>query len=255
MTHGNEGPLQPRLYRDLAEWFHLLTPPEHYADEAAFYRQTLLKASSRTVRSVLELGSGGGNNASFLKKHFQMTLVDLSESMLEISRRLNPECKHLQGDMRNVRLGRQYDAVFIHDAISYLTTEDDLAKAVETAYIHGLPGGAALFAPDHTRETYKPSTSHGGTDSGNRGLRYLEWAWDPDPADSTYIMDMVYLMREGDNVDCVRDRHVMGLFSNDTWLRLIEDAGFTAAIEECQLDEDPPVGLHVFLGTKPETSE
>ena len=47
----------------------------------------------------------------------------------------------------------------------------------------------------------------------------------------------------------------MGLFSNDTWLRLIEDAGFTAAIKECQLDEDPPVGLHVFLGTKPETSE
>ena len=252
MATENEDTQIPRLYRDLAEWFHLLTPPEHYAQEADLYRKSLTSASRRAVGTLLELGSGGGNNASYLKKHFQMTLVDLSESMLEISRWLNPECEHLQGDMRTFRLGRKFDAVFVHDAVSYLTTEDDLAKAVETAYVHCLPGGAALFVPDHTRETFVSSTSHGGTDSGNRGLRYLEWIWDPDPADSTYIMDMVYLMKKDDSVDCVRDRHLMGLFSNDTWLRLIENAGFIPTMEEYQLDEDPPVGLHVFLGTKPE---
>ncbi|MHC4615594.1 MAG: class I SAM-dependent methyltransferase, partial [Planctomycetota bacterium] len=54
---------------------------------------------------VLELGSGGGNNASHLKKWFDMTLVDLSPHMLEVSRALNPECSHQQGDMRTVRLG------------------------------------------------------------------------------------------------------------------------------------------------------
>ena len=254
MADVNEESQVPRLYRDLAEWFHLLTPPENYAEEAAFYRNTLNKFSRRPMKTVLELGSGGGNNASYLKKHFEMTLVDLSESMLAISRGLNPECEHLQGDMRDFRLDRQFDAVFIHDAISYLTTEDDLSKAIETAYVHCFPGGAALFAPDHTRETYAPLTKHGGTDSGDKGLRYLEWVWDPDPADSTYVMDMVYLMKDDENVDCQRDRHIMGIFSNDTWLRLINDAGFTAAIEEYQLDEEPPVGLHVFLGTKPENA-
>ena len=35
-----------------------------------------------------------------------MTLVDLSEEMLAVSRELNPECEHLQGDMRTLRLGR-----------------------------------------------------------------------------------------------------------------------------------------------------
>jgi hypothetical protein len=72
----------PLLYRDLAEWFHLVTPPEHYADEAAFYREMIMQDSRRSVRAVLELGSGGGNNASYLKQHFQMTLVDLSGSTL-----------------------------------------------------------------------------------------------------------------------------------------------------------------------------
>jgi SAM-dependent methyltransferase len=255
MADSDDSSRIPRLYGDLAEWFHLLTPPEDYADEAAFYRETLMKNSRRPLRTVLELGSGGGNNASYLKKDFEMTLVDLSGSMLDINRRINPECEHLQGDMRDVRLNRQFDAVFIHDAISYITTEEDLARAIETACIHCLPGGVALFSPDHTRETYAPSTSHGGTDSGNRGLRYLEWIWDPDPSDSTYFTDMVYMMKDGDNIDCQRDRHVMGLFSNDTWLRLIEDVGFTPAMEQYRLDEDPPVDIRVFLGLKPETGE
>ena len=46
--------------------------------------------------------------------------------MLALSATLNPECEHLEGDMRTLRLGRTFDVVFIHDAISYLTTEDDL---------------------------------------------------------------------------------------------------------------------------------
>ncbi len=253
MVADNEGTLTPRLYGDLAEWFHLLTPPEHYADEAAFYRETLTGACRKPLRTILELG--GGNNTSYLKQHFRMTLVDLSESMLDISRALNPECEHLQGDMRNVRLGQQFDAVFIHDAISYITTEAHLAKAIETAYVHCLPGGAALFAPDYTRETYVSSTSHGGEDAGVRGLRYLEWVWDPDPDDSTYIMDMVYLMREGENMNCQRDRHIMGLFSNDTWLELINDAGFIADTAEYKADNYPPMGIRVFLGIKLANSE
>jgi len=242
----------PRLYRDLAEWFYLLTPPENYASGAAFYREMIIKGSRRPVRTVLELGSGGGNNASYLKHHCRMTLVDLAESMLDISRGLNPECEHIPGDMRNVRLDRQFDAVFIHDAVSYLTTEDDLAQAIETAFIHCLSGGVALFAPDYTRETFQPSTSHGGKDEGDRGLRYLNWVWAPDPDDSTYIMEMVYLMRDGQNVTCQRDHHAMGLFSNDKWLRLINDAGFTARIAEYKADYYPPMGTHVFLGMKPD---
>jgi SAM-dependent methyltransferase len=131
------------------------------------------------------LGSGGGNNASHLKKHFQLTLVDVSPGMLEVSRRLNPECEHIQGDMRTIRLGRAFDAVFIHDAIEHMTPEANLRRAIQTAYEHCRPGGAAFFAPDHSRETFRPSTDHGGYNRGRRALRYLEWSWDPDPEDTT----------------------------------------------------------------------
>ena len=41
--------------------------------------------------------------------------------MLELSRTLNPDCEHLEGDMRTLRLGRTFDAVLIHDAVMYMT--------------------------------------------------------------------------------------------------------------------------------------
>lgn len=243
----------PDLYNELAPWFYLLTAPEDYAEEAAFYRKTITDNCSRPPYTLLELGSGGGNNASHLKKYFKMTLTDLSPEMLRISREFNPECEHLQGDMRNLRLGRHFDAVFIHDAVSYLTSEEDLKKTIQTAWMHCWPGGVVLMCPDHTKETFSLLTEHGGHDKGDRGLRYLEWIWDPDPNDSKYIMDMSYLMKNGNEVVCRYDRHELGLFSEITWLRLLKETGFSAQIiNHTWSDSKSEVGSSMFIGIKQE---
>jgi ubiquinone/menaquinone biosynthesis C-methylase UbiE len=241
----------PKLYRELAEWWPVLSSPDDYAEEAEFYRRAIVSAGGVGPRTLLELGSGGGNTASHLKQHFQMTLVDLSPEMLAVSRKRNPECEHLQGDMRTVRLGRQFDAVFIHDAIVYMTSEEDLSRTIKTAYNHCRPGGVALFAPDHTMENFGPYTKHGGHDRGGRSMRYLEWTWDPDPGDTTYLSIMVYVMREdGEEVRCVQDRHVCGLFSHDDWLRIIRDAGFEPLAIPFEHSEISTGTSEVFLGRR-----
>ena len=152
----------PKLYHELAASWPVLSPPEEHAEDATFYREALVEACDEEPRSLLELGSGGGSNASRLKAHFQMTLVDRSTAMLAVSKALNPDCEHVEGDMRTVRLGRQFDCVFIHDAVCYLTTPSDLGQAIETAFAHCKPGGAALFAPDYAWENFRASTHHGG---------------------------------------------------------------------------------------------
>ncbi len=158
-----------RIYGDLAPWFHLLTAPEDYAAEAERYRASILEAVP-DARTLLELGSGGGNNASHLRAHFTCTLSDLSPQMLTLSRELNPECEHVLGDMRTLRLGRTFDAVFVHDAVMYLTTEDDLRACMVTAFAHTRPGGVALFVPDCTRETFEAAPITVGT-TGTTGGR------------------------------------------------------------------------------------
>ncbi len=246
-----EEPTTYRFYGDLSRWWPLISPPEEYVEEAAF-AATILTSAEIPVHEVLELGSGGGHNAFHLKARFSMTLVDLSEDMLEMSRRLNPECEHRQGDMRTVRLGRTFDAVFVHDAVDYMLTEGDLRQAVETAFVHCRPGGVAVFVPDRVRETFEEETDHGGTDgSDGSGVRDLEWTWDPDPGDTSYRTEYGFLLREADGtVHFVHETHRHGLFSRHDWLRLLAEAGFEAdSVTEVTTEERPPRDF--FRGSRP----
>jgi len=244
----------PLLYGELAPWFHLLTAPADYAEEAEFYRRTIVEAADTPPRTLLELGSGGGNNASHYKRHFTSTLVDLSPQMLALSKGLNPDCEHLPGDMRTVRLGRVFDAVFVQDAVMYLTTEEDLRQAMTTAFVHLRPGGVALFAPDYVRETFVSQTEQGGHDGDGRALRFLAWTWDPDPTDTTVISDFAYLLREeGKPTRCVYDRHSCGIFSRAVWLRLLAEVGFRASVQPFEHSEVPAGSLEVFVAVKPKS--
>ena len=237
----------PLLYTELSSWWRLFTPTEDYREEASFYRNVFIEKTACHPKTLLELGSGGGNNASFLKQDFQMTLVDLSEKMVDVSREINPECEHIIGDMRTVRLNRLFDGVFVHDAVSYMKTEPDLYLTMETAYLHCRPGGIALFAPDFVRESFQPSTSHGGIDGEGRGIRYLEWTYDPNTNDSTYIAEFAILMREeGKETEIRHDYHELGLFRRSTWITLLEKAGFQAEVISATFSG----GGEMFIGKK-----
>lgn len=247
------GEAQPRLYRDLAPWYPLLTPPEDYAEEAAVYLRLFREACVRPPRTLLDLGCGGGHNAVHLKRSLAATLSDIAPRMLDLSRTRNPECEHVEGDMRALRLGRRFDCVLVHDAVCYMASRADLARAIETAFVHCAPGGGALFQPDYVRENFVPGTESGGTDDATgRGLRYLEWRWDPDPADETYRTEMAYLLRGSDGaVEVAHDRHLMGLFPRATWLELIAAAGFSPRAVPFP-HRLWPLGDHeVFLGLRP----
>src|SRR5260370_7819917 len=186
--------------------------------EAAHITRVLRKATRPPPLTVLELGSGGGNSAFQLKAHVAMTLVDLSPRMLLVSRRLNPECEHIKGDIRTLRLGRTSDVVFVHDAICHMTTERNLRAVMQTAFEHCSPGGVALFVPDFVRETFIAGTDQGGTGR----LRFLQWVFDPDPTDSTYVVDFAILLRnqEGD-ARVLHDRHAQCLFPPSPCLHLL----------------------------------
>jgi SAM-dependent methyltransferase len=231
-----------RLYGELAEWWPLISPPAEYAGEAPFIAG-LLRSAAIPVREVLELGSGGGHAASHLKRSFAMTLVDLSAGMLAVSRRLNPECHHVLGDMRSVRLGGGFDAVLVHDAVGYMTSEADLAQVMDTAFTHCRPGGVAVFVPDRTAESFQPVTGYGGSDGpGGRGARFLEWTWDPDPGDTWIRTEYAFLLKEASGqVRVVHETHRLGLFGREAWLRLLARAGFEAgSVMEAPAGDRPP---------------
>ncbi len=227
------------MYADLARWWPLLSPAQDYVEEAAIIAGLL----GTGVRTVLELGSGGGHNAVHLKATFDMTLVDISAQMLEVSTHLNPECEHFVGDMRDLQLGRTFDAVLIHDAIDYMLTLEDLRAAFATAASHLATGGLLVVMPDHMAETFEPLTGHGGNDAvDGSGIRYLEWTHDPDPHDQRVVTDYVYAIREVDGkFTSESERHHFGLFSQDEWTEALSANGFdvTCLLEQSEEDRPP----------------
>jgi SAM-dependent methyltransferase len=254
-----------RVYSDLAEWWPLISPPQEYAEEAT-HLAAAFGSAEVPVREVLDLGSGGGGVAVHLKGRLALTLVDLSEEMLAVSRRLNPECEHIRGDMRTIRLGRTFDAVLVHDAVDYMTCEDDLGRVIETAFAHCRPGGMAVFVPDHIADTFREAAGGGGGGGGDatgRQASFREWTWDPDPADGWVQAEYEFVLRAADGaVQVVRETHRLGAFSRATWLRLLADAGFQTVTTQGSgedADSGPTPGSgssragmrgHLFIGRR-----
>jgi SAM-dependent methyltransferase len=237
------------IYRELAaDWYRLLDPLADHQEEAECYGDALVRAASSPCETLLELGAGAGNNAFYLKRRFRCTLADLSPEMSALSRGINPECDHRLGDMRTLRLGKTFDAVFVHDAVCYMTTEEDLRAAVATAFRHTRPGGAALFAPDLVRETFQESTDLITGEDGGRALRGIEWTWDPKPDDSTYSVEYAFVLREGGKTSVHHEQHLEGLFPQATWLRVITGVGFIPEPAKCFPEG---LGSEIFLARRP----
>lgn len=225
MTHATA---EPRLYTDLATWWPLFSPPAHYTEEASDLLPDLLSAPDAPPTTLLELGCGGGSLAFHLKSALRLTLTDRSPQMLAVSRKANPECEHVQGDMRDLDLRREFDIVLIHDAIMYATDAASVRAALATTFRHCRPGGGAVIMPDCVRETFHPETTTDGEDHPDgRGLRYLEWTWDPDPSDDTFEAAYSFILREADGtIRFDGDQHRLGLFPRAAWREWLRQAGF-----------------------------
>jgi hypothetical protein len=227
----------PLLYDELTPWYRQLDPLEDHADECETFANAFLGAASQPPRTLLELGAGAGNNAFHLKTRFRCTLVDLSPAMLALSEEINPDCEHVLGDMRTLDLGRTFDAVLVHDAVMYLRTLELRAMA-RVAFRHTAPGGAAVVAPDVFRETFAESVELHAGDSGNRSLRCLEWAWEPEPGGETMAVDFAFLLRDAGEVRSVHDSHLEGLFPRARWVEVLSGAGYVVETLRRPIDVD-----------------
>jgi hypothetical protein len=219
------------MYDDLAYLWPIISPPEEYTVEAWHLRETLRAKLGPGRHPLLELGVGGGHVLSHLTADFQASAVDLSEKMLALSEQLNPLVDHHLGDMRNIRLGRTFSAVLIHDAITYMLSEADLRATFATAKAHLRPGGVLVTAPDWFQETFNgPSVLHWIKRQDDLEVTFIEYLNDPDPSDTLMESIYFYLIKEQGELRIEQDRHITGLFPKSTWFRLMSEAGF--AVEE-----------------------
>lgn len=239
--------LLPRMYRDLTWTFPIITPPEDYVREAGEFVQAIRKHSLVEARTLLDLGCGAGHNDYTLQKSFKVTGIDLSPEMLGLARQLNPGVEYLLGDMRSVRLDRSFDAVMAADAIGYMLDEAELLAAFTTAFFHLSPGGVFATYAEETAGRFRQNGTYVSTHrQGEIEIALVDNHYDPDPTDTTFEDTFVYLIRRQGVQTVEVDRHILGLFPEETWLRLLREAGFEVRQEVFEEAESP-----FFIGLKP----
>jgi SAM-dependent methyltransferase len=238
---------QRRMYGDLAWTWPIVSQKENYVEEAKVFRDVIRKHSRIPTRTLLHLGCGGGHLDFTLKRYFDVTGVDVSEDMLALARRLNPEVAYRQGDMRTVRFEQTFGAAMVADSIDYMLTVEDLRAAFVTAYACLKPGGVFCTYAEETAERFQQNKTDCYTRvQGDVEITFVHSNYDPDPTDTTYESTFVYLIRRGGQLQIETDRHLGGLFSLETWLELLREVGFE--VEQIEFDEE---NIPMFACVKP----
>lgn len=142
------------IFDAYATYYDLLYRDKDYAAEAE-YVVSHIRRNAPGAKQILELGCGTGGHAIHLAQMgYIVHGVDLSDEMIsrallrksalppDVAARLS----FSKGDARAVRTYETYDVVIsLFHAMSYQTSNADLAAAFETAWTHLLSGGLFLF--------------------------------------------------------------------------------------------------------------
>lgn len=243
---------QRRMYNELAWAWPIVNPPADFAVETDEYIRLVRQYARIPIKTLANFGCGGGQNDFTLKKAFAVTGVDINETMLSLARELNPENTYVCGDMRAVRLGQQFDAVTVFDAINHMRTLDGLRAAFRTAHSHLKPGGVFITGMEETAETFRQNKSRCLTHARNDiEITLLENYYDPDPADYWYEAVYIYLIRRSGILSMETDCHHRGLFPQRVWLELMKEVGFEIHQDQLIVHEKDRELVPVLVGIRP----
>lgn len=224
--------------------------------EAGKYVELILAHAAERPVTMLHLGSGAGGMDRVFKRHFTVTGIDLSRGMLARARAAHREVEYLEGDMRHVRLGRQFDVVAIPDAIDYMASLEDLDLAIGTAARHLRPGGLLLVI-GKTAETFRDNNFAYTGERDGVHVTLLENNRVDRRRPGTYEAVLVYLVRRDGELEIDVDRHVLGLFSRADWKRVFRSHGLELrqstvdGIYDGYLLGDGAYPMQAFIGRKP----
>jgi len=138
-----------------AEAYDLFYQDKDYEAECDLIEEIFRRHAGDQISSVLDLGCGTGNHAIPLAhRGYMVTGADKSSEMVKYAKsKLQSQTSQLQfhpqfleGDVRSLKLNRQFDAILMMFAVlGYQLTNPDLSSTLTTVRQHLKPGGLFIF--------------------------------------------------------------------------------------------------------------
>jgi ubiquinone/menaquinone biosynthesis C-methylase UbiE len=193
------------------------------------------------ARSVLDVGCGTGRQLELLAERYETAGIDISPGMLEVARHRCPDTSFSVEDMASFDLGRTFDVVLcLFSAIGYVRTVERLQSAVAAMARHLEPGGLLLIEPWFTPEAFWTGTiTFNQVDQPDLKIA---WMYTSEREGEVSVLDIHYLVGRPSGIESFRERHELGLFTEQQHVEAFRAAGLTA-----QLEPEGPFGRGLYV--------
>jgi len=191
---------------------------------------------------LLDVACGTGHHIEYLKEHFAVEGLDISEELLEVARQRNPGVLFHQADMIHFELGKRFDVVTcLFSSIGYVRTIENLRRAVNCMAQHVMPGGVVIIEPWFTPDTWRPRTVHAQfVDEPELKIARINTSY---VEGRLSYFDLHYLIGTPEGTEHFVEHHEMGLFEQDEMVAAFEGAGLAVSY-----DSEGLTGRGLYIG-------
>ena len=234
------------MYAETAAYYDRLYAFKDYAAEAAKVLAIVDRDLGTGGRWLLDIACGTGLHLEHLKPYVDAEGLDLEPALLKIARARHPELTFHQADMRTFALEARYDVITcLFSSIGYMTTMEDLYRAVARMAAHLVPGGLLIVEPWIAPEAWTPNTVHAlFIDEPELKIARINTSF----VDGRMsIFDLHHLIGTPDGTEHVVEHHEMGLFTIEEMA-----SAFRAAGLDVRYDPDGLTGRGLYVARAPE---
>lgn len=219
------------MYEEFAQVYDELMKEIDY-DKWSDYIQGLFSNGKREIKSVLEFGCGTGNiTCNLAAKGFDMTAVDLSETMLTVAdeKADRMDLKNIQfylGDMSKFQINQRFDAVIsCCDSVNYLPDLEALENFLHSSY-QCLESQGLLLFDMNTVSKYK-ETIRDNTYIYDLDNIFCVWENEPDFEENAIYFNLTFFSKNKNGTyNRYEESQTQYMYTIEEIQRCLTNAGF-----------------------------
>jgi SAM-dependent methyltransferase len=191
----------------------------------------IISGACPNARTLLDVACGTGAHLAGLRQWYDVEGVDASPAMLEVARRRLRDVPLHVADMRDLDLGRTFDAVTcLFSSIGYITEPSELQPTIARLAAHVGPGGVLILDGwirlGDWNDEHRPEPEVASGD----GVTVVRLAATRRVGRITEL-DMHHLVRTDPGVEYFVESHRLALVATEEYVAAVEAAGMKATVQ------------------------